>query len=87
MVVCRESHFKGRVIDWPARFERLAAGVDLVLEERLHAALGPKARAAMAARAGFAARRDRRALPVVLSVLFFARKTREESSFAMESRR
>lgn len=87
VLVCRESYFKGRLIDWPARFERLAQGVDLVLEERLHAALGPKTRAAIAARSGFIARRERRAIPVVLSVLFFARKAREESSFRMESRR
>ena len=74
-VICRESRAFGRhYIDWPARLGFLAERAGFAWHDRLYAVSGPETRRAQSRRFGYAASRENRTIPVVLSGLLFRAK-------------
>jgi hypothetical protein len=71
-LISRESRgFDHRYIDWPSRLGLLAERAGFVWHDRIYAVAGPETRRARARRFGYAASRENRTIPVVLSGLIF----------------
>jgi hypothetical protein len=70
-IICRESRFDGKLLDWPARIATLAERARLTPVDRLVVPARPTERAELLRRHGFAARREGRTIPVVNTVLLF----------------